>query len=419
METIVGLADCNSFYASCERALRPEFAGKPLVVLSNNDTMVVAASPEAKALGVDLGDPLFRVRRVIESHGGAFFSSNYTLYADLSQRVMETLKRFVMHMEVYSIDEAFLSLSEFADFDLASYACSMRKAVREEVGIPLSVGIGGTKTLAKAAVKAAKKSPEGVFDIRGREEGVLGRLPVEEIWGIGRQYGRLLRRHGVCTALAFIHLPERWVLKHMTVDGARTQQELKGIPCLPLQEVRPPRKELVVSRGFGRVTERAAELEEALCEYAALAARRLRREGMVAGQISAFIMTSPFRPGPQYTGIASARFPEMNASTVAFIREIRSLLARMYRPGYPYRKAGVILSDLGDCHIIQGNLFVSPAERREHRLLRAVDQLNDRYGREVVRFGAVGLVQPWRMRREALSPHATTRWEELPQVNAS
>ncbi len=419
MENVIGLADCNSFYASCERALRPDLAGKPLVVLSNNDTMVVAASPEAKALGIGLGDPLFRVQRIIKTHGGAFFSSNYTLYADLSQRVMEVLKRYVMRMEVYSIDEAFLCLSEFSDLDLPSYASSMREAVREEVGIPLSVGIGGTKTLAKAAVKAAKKSSGGVFDIRGQEEAVLAKLPVEDIWGIGRQYGRLLRRQGVDTALGFMRLPERWVLKHMTVDGFRTQQELKGFPCLSLQEARPPRKELVVSRGFGRVTERAEEIEEALCEYASLAARRLRREELVAREISAFIMTSPFRPGPQYVGIKSARFPEMTASTVAFIRAMRSLLSGMYRPGYPYRKAGVILSDLGDCSVIQGNLFVSPAERREQQLLRAVDHLNDKYGTEVVRFGAVGLTQPWRMRREALSPHATTRWEELPQVNAS
>lgn len=419
MKTIVALADCNSFYASCERAMRPDLDGHPIVVLSNNDTMVVAASAEAKAMGIDLGVPLFKIQPLIKKHGIAVFSSNYTLYADLSERVMETMARFVMHYEVYSIDEAFLSLSEFADLDLTHYGKTIREAVKREVGIPVSVGIAGTKTLSKVATKVAKKLTDGVYDIRGNEKAILEKFPVEDVWGIGWQYTKLLHRWGVSTAFDFTRLPERWVQKHMTVDGLRTQMELKGIPCLPLQEIRPTRKQMVVSRGFGKVVEVREELEETLCDYATLAAWRLRREGLAAKSISIFIMTSPFRPGPQYANIATARFPEATNSTVAFIRAIREILPRIYRSGYAYRKAGVILPELCNEKLIQGNLFVSFLERKEQRLLQAIDKINDRWGREVVHFGATGLAQPWAMRRERLSPCFTTNWGELPVAYVS
>jgi len=370
-------------------------------------------------MGIDLGVPLFKIQSLIEKYGIAVFSSNYTLYADLSERVMETMSRFVMHYEVYSIDEAFLSLSEFADLDLISYGKTIREAVKREVGIPVSVGIAGTKTLSKVATKVAKKLPDGVYDIRGNEKAILEKFPVENVWGIGWQYTKLLHRWGVSTALDFIRLPERWVKKHMTVDGLRTQMELRGIPCLPLQEKRPTRKQMVVSRGFGKVVEAREELEEALCDYATLAAWRLRREGLAAKAISIFIMTSPFRPGPQYANIATARFPEATNSTVAFIRAIQEILPRIYRSGYAYRKAGVILPELCGEKLIQGNLFISSSERKEQLLLRAIDKINDRWGREVIHFGAVGLTQPWAMRRERLSPCFTTDWGELPVVYVS
>ncbi|HHO47885.1 MAG TPA: Y-family DNA polymerase [Desulfobacteraceae bacterium] len=423
MSPVFALVDCNNFYVSCERLFRPELEGRPVVVLSNNDGCIIARSNEAKALGIAMGAPYFQNRALIERHGVEVFSSNYALYGDLSDRVMSILQQLEPEVEIYSIDEAFIRLPGGAAANLAGQALSLRAKIKQYVGIPVSIGIGPTKTLAKIANRIAKKSPEqgGVFDLTDRPDldDLLAGTEVRDIWGIGRRGAAKLNRRGVFTALDLKNANDGWIRKHLTVTGLRTAMELRGIPCIPVEHEPVPRKSMVCSRSFGKPVFTLADLREAVSTYVSTAAEKLRGEGLTAANLHVFLQTNSHRLDlPQYTAGLMVGLLQPTSSTPALIGAALAGLKKIYRPGFAYRKAGVMLTGLMAAAIRQQNLF-RPAPRDNGALMHALDRINDRWGRETVRYASSGLAKPWCMTREHKSPSYTTRWKELPVVKAS
>ena len=452
---LVALVDCSAFYCSCERAFRPDLAGRPVVVLSNNDGCVIARTAEAKALGVEMGAPYFKARRRLERAGAAVFSSNYALYADLSRRVMETLERFSPDVERSSIDEAFLALPadrsrpEAERERLAALADDVRRAVLGATGIPVRVSVAETKTLAKAAseyVRAAGGAGEGGPQTGGLQTGgavcfwghpdrdaFLDALPVEAVWGIGPRWSRRLRSEGVRTAAAFAALDDRRLRRHYTVVALRTAWELRGVPCVAAEGA-APRRSLVRSRSFGARTARLDLALEAVATHAARAAEKLRAEGLVAGALQVFLTTGGHGPGPHRQGSAMAPLAPPTASPFRVVGLARRLLRACHvaedRVGRPvrYLKAGVVLTELAPAGPAQADLFEAPPPERPE-LLAAVDRINARFGRHAVavaaqgppatlaRMAAGGAGGPaWAMRRERMSPRYTTAWDDLPTV---
>jgi DNA polymerase V len=417
------LVDCNNFYASCERVFNPAIRARPLVVLSNNDGCVIARSNEAKALGLKMGDPYFKVKAQIRQHGVAVFSSNYTLYGDMSHRVVQTLEELAPCVEVYSIDEAFLPLGGLADDRLQPLAAQIRATVRQWTGIPVSVGIGPTKTLAKAASRVAKKRPEakGVCALitpEARQE-ALAKLPVADVWGIGRQWAKRLESAGITTALQFSQQPDAWLRTYLNVVGLRTAWELRGIPCIPLELAPPARKGLMVSRSFRRRITELAPLREALASYVSRAGEKLRRERRHAGQMMIFLHNSPFdAKEAYYSRSASVRLPNPTSDTAELIQHACAALARIFRPGVHYSKCGVMLTELTPNEIRQGDFLDRRDRARSRRLMAAVDAINRRMGRDSMFYAACGIRREWRMAAGMKSPRFTTDWEELLTVRA-
>ncbi|HNY66098.1 MAG TPA: Y-family DNA polymerase [Deltaproteobacteria bacterium] len=414
------LIDCNNFYAACERVFNPALEKKPVVVLSNNDGCIIARSNEAKALGVKMGEPLHQCLNLIKKHGVHVFSSNFPLYGDMSRRVMEILSKFTPDMEIYSIDEAFLDLDGI-DADLTEYGMTIREAVKRGTHIPVSVGIGPSKTLAKAAGKIAKKVPahKGVFDISDRIEESLADVDIEDIWGIGRQHTKFLKRHGIMTALDLMKAPDEWVRKHMAVTGLRTVMELRGISCIPLDEAEQPKKTIICSRSFGRKVYAIEELQEAASAYISRAAEKLRAQDSAASFVQVMLMEFPFNNGYPRTHICSANIPVATAYTPDLIRYAHALLRRIYRRGPAYRKVGVMLSGIVKRGQVQMNLFHASREgEKEIALMKTMDEINQRWGRGTIIHGASGFSRPWWMRQTRRSARFTTSWSELPVVKA-
>lgn len=419
---IFALVDCNNFYASCERVFRPDLAGKPVIVLSNNDGNVIARSNEAKALGIKMGEPYFKVRPFLRQNRVAVFSSNYTLYGDMSHRVMSVLRHLEPEVEIYSIDEAFIALPAGAGVDLTGHGRDIQRTVRQWTGIPVSIGFAPTKTLAKLANRVAKKSPacRGVFDLTGTDDldCVLARIPVEDVWGIGRQYTGKLAGRGVFTARDLKYADDGWVRKHLTVTGLRTVWELRGIPCLPIEEAPPPRKGIVTSKSFGRPVTLLADLREAVATYASRAAEKLRSQRSLAAAIHVFLATNRFKPEkPQYARSVMVTLPEPSSSTPVLIRHALAGLGEIYRPGYEFQKAGVMLTAIVSESCRQRSLFEKPKSDRE--LMDALDAINRRWGSDTVRCGIAGYRKSWTFKRDHLSRAYTTRWDQLPVVKAS
>ncbi len=424
MKSLYFLVDCNNFYVSCERVFRPELREQPVVVLSNNDGNVVALSNEVKEMGVlPFGAPFFKVREFFRKRQVAVFSSNYTLYGDMSRRVMECLARFAPEMEVYSIDEAFLSLRGMRD-DPVEYGRMVRDAVRQWTGIPVSIGIAPTKTLAKLACRIGKRDPRcrGVFDLadRARVDEALAATDAGDVWGVGHQYRELLRRNGISTARQLRDAPDKWVRRNMTIMGLRTVWELRGVPCIPLDEFPAPKKGIVSSRSFGRPVERLEELREAVASYVSRAAEKLRAQKSVAGSLTVFLSTNRFKEDdPQYSSGITCRLPVPSSYTPRLIHAAGRLLARIYRQGYRYKKAGVMLYEIMPEGDAQLDLFSRLHDTgRTRRLMSAMDRVNRSMGRHTLHFAAEGIVRPWQMRRDFLSPRYTTHWEEIPVVRA-
>lgn len=422
MRPIFALVDCNNFYASCERVFNPRLEGKPIVVLSNNDGCVVARSNEAKALGIAMGVPEFQIRPLLQAHQVQVFSSNYTLYGDMSQRVMETLEQFCPDLEVYSIDEAFLSLSGFAYRNLTEYGGTMRTTVKRWTGLPVSVGIAETKTLAKIANRVAKRTPDtnGVFDLLAcsDRDGLLGRMPVEDVWGIGRNLTRLLNQQGIMTALQLREADDHWIRKHLGIVGLRLVMELRGIACLDLEECPAPKQSLTCARAFGQLINTLADMEEAVSSYTSRVAEKLRRERLAATVMTVCLTTNAFKEGPQYSNALTLKLSVATDSTSDLIRSARQGIRTIYREGYRYKKAGVILTGLVPVSQRQADLFDDHDREKSTRLMSALDAINHRWGADTLHFASNGLSKAWKTQCQHRSPAYTTDWAALPIVTA-
>jgi DNA polymerase V len=422
MKTRFALVDCNNFYASCERVFNPRLFGRPIVILSNNDGCVIARSEEAKQLGIPMGAPAHEHKATFEKNAVVVMSSNYALYGDMSARVMETLRPCVPAMEVYSIDEAFLALE---DWQGAEFARELRARVRQWTGIPVSIGIGPTKTLAKIANRLAKKTPElgGVLDletVRDIDE-LLARVPCGDIWGIGKRLAVRLAAGGIRTACDLKHGEAAWVRKTLGVVGERILRELQGVSCLALEEVPAPKKGIASAKSFGRPVESLRELEEALATYTARAAEKLRSVRLLARQVHVFVATNPFSARqPQYSAGAQTALVRPSNHSPDLIAAALKLLREIYRPGHQYKKTGIFVTELLAESDLQPDLFETPAETvgRVRELDRIVDGLNRKLGRNAIRYGSMGVQSRWAMRQERRSQKFTTRWDELPVAKA-
>lgn len=417
MAHVFALVDCNNFYVSCERVFNPKLAGRPVVVLSNNDGCIISRSEEAKAIGVRMGAPLFQAQALLDAHGAAVFSSNYALYGDMSRRVAETLETFTPDIELYSIDEAFLSLDGRGAGRLGDTGREIRERVERWTGIPVCIGIAATKTLAKVAVEIAKHSrkAQGVVNLfeSAYLEHALARVKVEAVWGVGPGYARRLKAAGIKTALDLRDADARRWRGRAGVVLERIIHELRGVSCLPLELCPPPRRSLTVSRSFGSPVESLSELREAVALYATRAGEKLRRGTLVADALVVFLATSRFAGEPFHAPSAAVTLPCPTSSTADLIREAHRALDKIYTPGYSFKKAGVMLAGLTPAPLVQQSLFTST--ERADRLTAAIDNINARMGGRVVRYGALGLKKRgrWQTVCERRSPRCTTRWDEL------
>ncbi len=418
------LIDCNNFYASCERAFRPDLRGRPIVVLSNNDGCIIARSNEAKALGIDMGKPYFKCKAQLERNGITAFSSNYALYGDMSARVMRVLTRFCPGVEIYSIDEAFVDLTGIAG-GAEPFSRRLRATVEQWTGIPVSIGIAPTKTLAKLANRFAKKQPRcrGVFDlnISPDPDRVLRWTEIGDVWGIGPRNAKRLRKLGIKNAFEFCSLKRDWVKKKMTVTGLHTLLELRGFPCFDFAAGPVPKKTIVSSRSFGHPVSRLDHLLEATAQYCTRAAEKLRRQKSVAASVLAFLQTNKFKLGqPQYSNAISIPLIVSTAHTPTIIKAAQSGIERIYREGYTFKKCGIMLSGLEPANGRWLSLLDLPpdAHDRHAPIMEALDACNTRWGRDTVKFAASGINGSWRMRRDLCSPRYTTAWEELLAVEA-
>jgi DNA polymerase V len=420
MPALFALIDCNNFYVSCERLFQPMLHGKPVVVLSNNDGCVIARSDEAKALGIPMGLPAFKLADLVKEHSIEVFSSNYTLYGDLSARVMTTLTQWTPDVEIYSIDEAFLQLSPLSLDALTAYGQTIRATIHQWTGIPVSIGIGPTKTLAKLANRRAKRSPEaqGVIALTapGEIEAILSQTPIEDIWGIGPGYTRRLHAHEIRTALQLRDVNDRWVRQELGIVGLRLVWELRGISCLPLERCPPPKQSVMVSRSFGRPITTLIDMREAVATYMTRAAEKLRRHHVAAGVLTVFLMTNRFTDEPQYSNSVTLPLPVATQDTADLIQYALQGIEQLFREGYRYQKAGVILTALVPAHQVQTHLFDQQDRERSKRLMAAIDTINREWGSGTIRYAAVGLRPAWMMRCARRSPRYTTRWEELAVV---
>ncbi|MCS5700050.1 Y-family DNA polymerase [Cyanobium sp. FGCU-52] len=425
MSTALVLIDGNNFYASCEAVVDPAVRGRPLVVLSNNDGCIVSRSAEARALGLPMGSPFFQVRHQLERHGVIVRSSNYGLYADMSQRLMAVIEPWVEELEVYSIDEAFGRLSRPRSGCLRSWGTRLREEVRRQLGLPVAVGIAPSKVLAKIANRIAKRDPGhgGVFDLGAvaDPDPWLEGIAVEDVWGIGRRLSRWCRLRGIGNARQLRDRPAGELRVRCGVVGLRLQQELRGHAVLPLVQQPPAKRETCVSRSFGEpVTSREA-LREAVATYLSRAAEKLRRQRQRAGAITVFVRSSPFNGTRFYANAATVALPVASSDTAVLLGAALPLVERLFRPHKPLQKAGVLLQDLQPEGMLQHHLLVPLPEaqqRRRERLMAAVDALNHRFGRDTVQWAACGLRPGWTMRRSRLSRAATTRIEDIPIVLA-
>lgn len=425
---VFGLVDANNFYCSCERVFNPKLEGVPVVVLSNNDGCVIARSNEAKALGIDMGVPFFKIRGFVERSGVRVFSSNYTLYGDMSARVVSVLADNVPRLEVYSIDESFVDFTGIPDPD--ALGRKLRRQVKQWTGIPCCVGIGPTKTIAKLANRLAKKAPKtgGVLDLSRDPawlEAALNKVDVGDVWGIGPRWAAMLNQHGIHKAVDLRDTEDGWVRQRMGVVGLRVVHELRGLSCLALEEGVPDKQSCCVSRSFGAVVTELAVMKEAVATHAARAAEKLRHGQLVASHLTVFLLTDRFddndgiRPKSEYEAAATAELGGWTADTRRLVGAAMAVTERLFRPGKEYKKAGVLLPYLERKETAPKSLFDRP-DPRSAKLMTALDAITAVHGRGAVRLAAQGMGSGngWAMTQSRRSPRYTTRIEELPIVSA-
>ena len=411
---IFALVDCNNFYASCERVFDPGLKGRAIVVLSNNDGCIVARSNEAKALGIPMGVPLFEQKAIIKKHDVAVFSSNYQLYGDMSQRVMNSIRLHVPDMEVYSIDEAFLRLDHLQPRNLYEYCKLIRGKILQWTGIPVSIGIGPTKVLAKVANHIAKKQ-NGIFDIRNRQEQdkILQTLDAGKLWGIAGRWSERLSRMNIKKASELRDADPTIIRKHLSVVGERILRELKGQPCIDLESIQP-RKSIMSSKSFGNLLTKKEPLEEALANYAARACEKLRKQKSRAQAVYVFVQTNGFRKTDrQYNNAFTRTLSIPTSDTRVIIDAAKFCLNKIYRHGYRYKKTGIMLLDLIPASLEQKQLFNNVNHLPSDRMMDIVDLINNDHGPDTLFFGAQGVAREWKMRCGSRSPRYTTQWNEL------
>ncbi|MGA0333439.1 MAG: Y-family DNA polymerase [Kiritimatiellia bacterium] len=419
---MMALVDVNSFYASCEQVFRPDLWGKPVVVLSNNDGCIIAANREAKNLGIPMWKPAFEVLPRLRQHQVSIFSSNYPLYGDMSRRVMETLSTLTPALEIYSIDEAFLSVPG-TEPDLEAYAQRLRRRVHQWTGLPVGVGIAPTKTLTKVASRMAKRERErnrNIFVIadEATRTACLKDFPVEDIWGIGKRISKRLHERGIHTAWDFTGLPDVWVRRELTVTGLRLKRELEGTPQLDL-EIDPPAKQMIgTAKSFGKNLETESLIREALAWYVAEVAVKLRKQHRIAGRMTVYLETNRFREqDEQYVNQIQLKLPVPTDDTPALCHCARLGFDKIFRPGYRYKKVGVWLSDLVLPGAVQQNLFEPDPQPRRPELMQVMDRVNRKYGKAKLRTASAGFRRnEWKLRQQQLSPRYTTCIDEIMQI---
>jgi DNA polymerase V len=416
----IALVDCNNFFVSCERVFRPDLQNKPVVVLSNNDGNVISRSNEAKALGVKMGVPLFKIRDLVRQHKITVFSSNYALYADMSNRVMAILSEYSPTQEIYSVDESFLNLTGFNDIRERSKA--IRERVFRDTNIPVCIGLGRSKTLAKLSNFVAKRHPKsfGVFNINllspAQVNSVLTNIPTEEIWGIGRKLTASLNEFGIDTVLQLRDADVASMRKRFGLVMEKTIRELRGESCIDMEDVAPAKKQIISSRSFGQPVSEIEDLQDALAHFVSNAAKKLRDQHSIAGMMHVFIMTDRFREDrPQHCPSISIPMTTPTANIMTLQQWAVTGLKSIFKSGYQYKKAGVMLSEITHESTFQGDLFAPEPE--DPTIMRVIDAMNKRYGKGTVKLSQDGSRQTWKMRQEHKSPAYTTDWDELPKCS--
>jgi len=423
--TTFALIDCNNFFVSCERVFNPKIWNKPVMVLSNNDGCVVARSNEVKAIGIKMGTPAFKCKDLIKKYNIQVFSSNYTLYADMSNRVMECLKQFASDIEIYSIDEAFLSLDNIYIKDFQKYGLLIKNKIYKWTGIPVSVGIAYTKGLAKIALKIVKKDPQykGVLDFtkfnREEADNLLQEIDVIDIWGIGPAHSKKLKTYGINTVKDFKYANTNWIKKNLTVMGERCALELNGIPCFELEEFPAPQKGICSSRSFGYPVVKKDDMEEAVASYTAIASEKLRSQKSYANIIIVFIKTNRFKKEPQYANAAYVKMIEPTSSTIDLTKYALIGLEKVFKKGYRYKKCGVILEGIQPSDRIQLNMFNfynHKQKQKENKLMLYIDSINKQWGRGIIKLASEGTKKTWSMKRYRLSKRFTTEISEILEI---
>lgn len=420
MNKFFGLADCNNFYASCERVFNPSLVERPVVVLSNNDGCVIARSNEAKKLGIEMGAPYFQIKQLARRGNVAVFSSNFVLYGDMSRRVMGLLKKFVPATEVYSIDEAFLDFTGMDETKLDELGHKIASTVKRYTGIPVSIGIAPTKTLAKIASKLCKQYPKlngCCFMHRPQDiEKVLRKFPIEDVWGVGRRYAKMLKANGVDTAWDFTQLTPEWVRKRMSVVGLRMWKELRGEACIGFEQAPADKKQIATTRTFAHDIDEFGELHQSVAQYAVACAEKLRQQNSVCGEIVVFILTNRHKDNiPQHYESRLVKLSVPTDSTLELTKYASGMLRQIYRKGYAYKRAGVILSDISSKKGTQRDMFDTTDRDKHDRLMKTVDGLNASFGRHKIVPAAAGM-KFFKMNREHLSKKFTTDWENIIRV---
>ncbi len=414
----IALIDCNSFYVSCERLFNPKIRKKPVVVLSNNDGCIISRSNEAKALGIQMGEPYFKEKEIIVKNNVQVFSSNYSLYGDISRRVMRTLKRFNSDIEIYSIDEAFLDLSNFPDNEIEDVGREIRSIVLKWTGIPTSIGIATTKTLSKVANHIAKKKQSGVVSLIGIEniDPILEKVEINDVWGVGKQLTKFYHQNGIYNAKQLKNKSNTWIKKSSNVLSSRTAMELRGIPCIDLETTTSKRKSCVVSRSFGQRIEKYQELKEAIAGYSLNASEKIRSESLVTKSITVFVRTSPFQNRYGfYSNSKTIDLPISTNNSIEIVKTALHALTSIFKNGYRYQKAGIMLSHLSES-TKNKNLFSTEKDEKINSLMKSIDNTNYRYGRSTLSLASAGVHKKWNSKKEYCSRIDTADFYSLPTI---
>ena len=424
MSSIFALADCNNFYVSCERVFNPKLIDKPVIVLSNNDGCVVARSEEAKSFGIKMGVPVFKIEDIIKANNIFVYSSNYALYGDMSKRVMNSLREFVPKIEIYSIDEAFLDLSDFGNYNLTDYCREIKMSIEKWTGIPISIGISSTKTLAKIANRIAKKSKKtkGVLDLTSKtfHNQALESVEVSDVWGVGRSYSDFLTKRGINNAMQLRDTDSNFIKQKMGIEGVRLINELKGKLCYSLDENPPPKKGITVSRSFKTPIKTIDNLSEAIANFISKGAEKLRKEKAAAGEVSVFIMTNRFEKDDYYSNCKTYILPVPSNDTSELLGFALKNLRDIFKINCVYKRAGIMFGKIVSEQYIQQDLFDNKNRNRSKKLMETLDKINIKIGKSSVKYAAQGLSgdPDWKPACKHRSKRYTTDWESLPEVKA-